>query len=204
VSEVDQVTNVFMSCVLPSENVPVARNSWLEAGAISALDGVMASDARVAELTVSTVVPAWLVLPKLKVAFIFVVPALTPTAVGAVLAIVAIAVLLELHTTDLVMSWVEESLNTPVAVKLWAAPIGIFGLLGEINTEVIVALLTVRDVEPEMPPKVAVIVVMPWVKAEASALPDPTLATDGVEDVQLAKNVTSRVLPSLKLPFAAS
>lgn len=69
--------------------------------------------------------------------------------------------------------------------------------------EVIVAFVTVNDVEPETLPNVAVTVTVPAETPSATPLPE-TLAMAELEEFQLVRKVTSRVLPSLKVPVAFS
>lgn len=205
VSDEDQLTSVSMFSLEPSVKVPAAVYCRPEAGAIPAVVGVRLIDARVAELTVTSVVPVTFVVPKVKVARMFAVPAVTPlTKPGTVepFPTVAAAVLSELQVTVAVMSCWVESLNTPVADKRRAPPVGMVTFVGEINTDVIVASVTVNVVEPTTLPRVAVTVVWPGARAEAMAA--LTVATEGFEDVQFERNVTSRVLPSLNVPMATN
>jgi hypothetical protein len=91
--------------------------------------GATAKDFRVAELTVKGAEPVALAPAKLNVALIVVVPEPAPTARPALLPellTVATPVLLDCQDWTLeVMSCVEESLKTPVALKVWCPPIGI-------------------------------------------------------------------------------
>lgn len=104
-----QATTPVMSCVLESENVPVAVNCCAMPMGTSALDGLTAMDVTVAEVTVSVVEPV--IDP--DVAVIDVVPALSAFAspcVGFELLMVATAVFDEAHVTLLVMFCVLPSL----------------------------------------------------------------------------------------------
>jgi hypothetical protein len=125
----DQVTNWLIVCVVPSLEVPVALYCRVEAGASNELLGATARDFRVAELTVKDAEPVALAPAKLNVAVIVVVPEAAPTARPALLPellMVATPVLLDCQDWTLeVMSCVEESLKTPVALKVWCPPIGI-------------------------------------------------------------------------------
>src|SRR5436309_44268 len=99
VSEELQVTRGLRFSVEPSVKFPAAVYSFEEAGAISACRGVTDNEARLAELTVSGIVPVFVFPAKVNVALIFAVPALTPVAkpeFGA-LPTVAITVLSELQ-----------------------------------------------------------------------------------------------------------
>jgi hypothetical protein len=70
------ITCVVRSCVVLSENVPVAMNCWVVPMAMLGFAGVTATDTSVAEVTVSVVLPE--VLP--DVAVMVVVPAFFPYA----------------------------------------------------------------------------------------------------------------------------
>jgi len=81
------------------------------------------------------------------VALIFAVP--EPTLLASpkfadVFPTVATAVLSELHTEVSLTSWVDPSLKVPVAVNNFCAPIGSVIDAGAIETEVMVALLTLN------------------------------------------------------------
>jgi hypothetical protein len=52
-----QLTCVVMSCVVSSENVPMAVNCWTVPSAMLALEGVTVRDSRVALVTVIVVEP---------------------------------------------------------------------------------------------------------------------------------------------------
>jgi hypothetical protein len=76
----------------------------------------------------------------------------------------------ELHNDDAVMSWVLESLKVPVAVNCLSAPIGIVELAGVTAIDTRVAAETVSEAVPLTDPDVAVIVVVPPLKPEATPL----------------------------------
>lgn len=132
-SDEDQLAYTFKFWELLLVQVPLALTCNVDPGASSALAGVTASLFRVAEPTVSPVVPVALALAKLKEALTWAVPTTTPLITPGLLPGVpnaATAPLSELHVTEGVMSCVEESLNTPVAVNAWCQPIGIVWLTG--------------------------------------------------------------------------
>jgi len=184
--EEDQVHKAFTFSLLPSVNVAIAVYSIPEAGAISAVAGLNAIEASVAELTVSRVVPVALAPAKLNFALMLVVPALTPTVkppFPRLLTTVATAVLLELQATCPVRSWLEESLNTPVAEKRSAPPLGKVTLAGEITIEVMVALVTVNGAEALTGPRVALMLAVPGEMPNATALDRLTIEVS--EDVQV-------------------
>ena len=75
-------------------------------------------------------------------ALIFAVPVITALAIADEPPIVATATLSEDHVAELLMSWVDESLNTPVAVYWICHPIGTSWAAGVILIELMVALVT--------------------------------------------------------------
>ena len=78
-------------------------------------------------------------------------------------------------------------------------------VLGEMVKLVSVALVTCRLFNvPAMPPKIAVMFVLPVATPVAAPVVLPTVATAGDDDVQVATDVRFRVLPSWKLPVATS
>src|SRR5271167_5249790 len=113
-------------------------------------------DCSVAAVTVSKVEP----LMDDDVAVIVEVPTPAPLARPAAL-IVAVEVVPELHVTVPVKFCVEPSLNVPVAVNCWVAPLVIEGFAGVTVMDCSVAAVTVRTVEPLIAPDVALIVEVP-------------------------------------------
>lgn len=77
------------------------------------------------------------------------------------------------------------SKNRPVAVSCLVKPLGMVGLVGEIDMEERVADVTVSVVRPTVLPKPAVMVVVPGAKALAKP-PLFTVATEVFEEVQTA------------------
>src|SRR5271167_1856320 len=113
-------------------------------------------DCSVAAVTVSKVEP----LMDDDVAVIVEVPTPAPLARPAAL-IVAVEVVPELHVTVPVKFCVEPSLNVPVAVNCWVAPLVIDGFAGVTAIDCRVAAVTVSNVEPEIDDDVAEIVEVP-------------------------------------------
>jgi NADH dehydrogenase FAD-containing subunit len=107
-----QIICAVRSCVVLSENVPVAANLTVVPLAMPGLDGVTAIDMSVAEFTVSKVDPVML----LDVAVTVVEPAASEVAKPEV-PIVATPVLDELQITCAVRSCVVLSENVPVAAN---------------------------------------------------------------------------------------
>ena len=135
-----------------------------------------------------------------EVTVMVVVPAVRAVA-RPLLLTVATAVLDELQVTEIFTSWVVPSEKVPVAVNCWVAPPGTLGLAGVTAMEDRVAEVTVRVVLPATVPEVAVMVVVP---AEA-AVARPvllTVATDGLDEVQVTCVVISKLVVSEYVPVA--
>ena len=155
-----QVTVVVRFCVELSEYVPVAVNCRVVPSTTLGLAGVTAMETSVAAVTVSVVDPE---TPP-DVAVIVVVPAATGVAnpsEPAALLIVATPVVDELQVTVVVRFCVVPSENVPVAVNCLVVPLATLGLVGVTAMETSVAAVTVRVVDPDMSPDVAVTVVLP-------------------------------------------
>jgi hypothetical protein len=89
----------------------------------------------------------------------------------------------ELQDANVVRSCIVLSENVPVAVNCFVHPAIMVGFAGVSARDAIVADVTVRVVEPETLPDVAVIVV--WPGATAVALPLVIVATDTTEELQV-------------------
>ena len=153
--------------------------------------GVTAIDTRVAGVTFKVVEP----LTAPEVAVTDVLP--TATAVATPwLVTVAINVLAVFHVAVCVRSCVLPSEYVPVAFKAWVVPTANEGLAGVTAIEVKVAGATVRFVDPEIVPDVAVIEVLPATFAVASP-PEEMDAIPVAEDVQATLLVRFCVLPSV-------
>lgn len=87
-------------------------------------------------------------------------PAATPVAIPEKL-MLATELLSEPQETPFVRSWLEPSLNVPVAVNCWNPPTGKVGRYGEIVMELSVAEVTCREAVAFMPLKLAEMVVLP-------------------------------------------
>lgn len=204
--EVDQVTYGLRGSLEPSVKVPIALNWTADPGAIKALEGCNASALSVAGSMVSGTVPVAVAPFAENVALMLVFPALTPTAVPKLPSVdptVAMFGLLESQPTLAVISAVEESSNTPVAVKCACPPIGIVAVDGVIEIETILPLVTVKVVEPTTEPTVAVTLAIPCATLKAAPVPAVMPKTEVFEDAQVPNWVMLRVLPSLNWPMAA-
>jgi len=193
-----QVTEMVISRVVPSENVPVAVNCWVAPTDRLGLDGVTAMEDRVAEFTVTVVLPE--IVP--EVAVMVVTPVVRAVA-RPLLLTVAIVVSEELQVTCVVISWVVPSAYVPVAVNCWVAPPGMFGLAGVTAREDSVEEVTVRIVFPETVPTVAVIVAVPAARAVAKPVL-LTVATVVSEELQAAWVVISPLGPTANVPVAVN
>jgi hypothetical protein len=119
----------------------------------------------------------------------------TATAVTRPLLLtVATDVLDEIQVTWEVISWVVPSANVPVAANCCVPCGDMPGLAGVMEMEDRVAEETVRGVLPQIPPKPAVMVVVPAAMAVARPLLF-TVATDVLDEVQATSQVTSWVVP---------
>jgi methylglyoxal synthase len=192
------VTVLVRFCVVPSLNVPVAVNCCVAPLVIEGFAGVTAIDCNVAAVTVRTVEP--LIAP--DVALIVDVPTPAPVARPAAL-IVAVVVVPDDHVTLDVRFCVLPSLNVPVAVNCWVAPLVIEGFAGVTAIDCSVAAVTVSKVEPLIAPDVALIVEVPTPAPVAS--PDVLIvAVVVVPDDQVTVDVKFCVVPSLNVPVAVN
>src|SRR5436190_1956032 len=153
------------------------------------------------------------VLPEMlpSVAVIMVVPAATDVARPfdpLALLIVATPGLDELQVTWVVRSCIVLSLKVPVAVNCRVSPSGRLGLAGVTAIVDRVAVVTVSVVFPEMPPKVAVIVMGPPAATDVANPCDPAalliVATPVADELQVTWVVRSCVVLSLKVPVAVN
>src|ERR1700733_12704487 len=193
-----QVTLDVRLCVVPSLNVPVAVNCWVAPLAIDGFTGVTAIDCRVAAVTVRVVEP--LIAP--DVAVMVEVPTAAALARPPVL-IVAMVVVPEVQVTVDVKFCVVPSLNIPVAVNCWVAPLAIDGFTGVTAIDCRVAAVTVRVVEPLIDDDVAVMVEVPTAAALARP-PVLIVAMVVVPEVQVTVDVKFCVVPSLNIPVAVN
>src|SRR5947209_1454029 len=149
-----QVTRFVTSLLLESLKVPVAVNCWVCPTVRELLAGVTEIEAIVAEPTVRDA----LALTFPEAAVIVTWPAATVVAspaVGEELLIVAIAPFPVLQCTELVTSWVEESLNVAVALNCWVRPSATVLEAGVTAMDTIAAGVTVNKVEPLIEPTTA-------------------------------------------------
>lgn len=115
-SEEVQVTPAVSVCVAPSEYLPVATTCWVDPLGKVRGDGLKLIESSTAGLTVSVVLP--LVVP--WVALMMVVPcdrAVASPMVPVVMLMEATVAFEDDQLDVCVMSWIEPSVNVPVAVN---------------------------------------------------------------------------------------
>lgn len=187
-----------MSCELPSLKVPIAENCCVLPALQLAGFGETASETSVPLPIVSVVVP---VTPE-EEAEIVTDPAFLPCATP-VERIKARFGFEDFHETPARFVAVLPSLKVPVAENLIDVRVMILGFAGLIVMLTRCALETVRPVDPEIAPKVAVIVELPVLELVAS--PAALIAAAaGFEELQTTEPETSCVLLSLNAPVAAN
>jgi hypothetical protein len=193
-----QVTCGLTSWLVPSENAPRAINCWATPTGVLGLAGIKVMEDRVAEVTVSVVLPE--ILP--EVAVMVAVPAKTDVA-RPLLLTVATDVFDEVQVTCMLTSWLVPSEYLPVAINCWVVPAGMLGVAGVTIMEDRVAEVTVRVVLPEIFPEVAVMVALPAETQVARPLL-LIVATDVFDEVQVTCGRTSWLVPSENAPRAAN
>ena len=151
---------------------------------------------RVAEVTVRVRLPE--IAP--EVAVMVAVPAATDVAKPLLLT-VATDGLEEVQVTREVASRLTPSEYKAEAANCWMTPTGMLGLAGVTDMEDRVAEVTVRVLSPEINPEAAVMVVVPVATAVARPLRS-TVATDGLEELQVTCEVMSKLVPSEYAPEA--
>jgi hypothetical protein len=200
----DHVTNAVRSCVVESENTPVAVKAWVRPAGTEGLVGVILSESKTTGVTVNVVEPE--IEP--NCAEICVEPADTPVATPfepAAFDIGATAASADDHVTDVVRSRVVPSENVPVAVKAWVCPAGTDGLVGVISIESKTASVTVNVVEPDIEPNCAEICVEPTTMPVATPFEPASFdiaATEGAVDDHVTDAVRSCVVESENTPVA--
>ena len=178
--------------------VPVAVNCCVRPLAMDGAAGVTAIETSVALVTVSDAVP----LMEPDVAVMVEVPAATAVARPPE-AMVAAAVLDELHVTVLVMSCVRLLLYVPVAVNCCVRPTVSVGADGVTAIETNCGAVTVSNVLPEMAPEVAVMVEVP--AATPVARPPLAIVAAAVfDEVQVTELVMFAVVELLYVPVAVN
>ena len=193
-----QKTCLVISWLVPSEYMPDAVNCWVAPTGMLGLAGVTNIEDRVADVAVRVVLPR--IVP--EVAVMVAVPA-TAAVAKPLLLTVATDVLDEVQMTSVVISWVVPSEYKPEAANCWVTPPGMLGLAGVTDMEDRVAEVTVRVACPEVAPEVAVMIAVPAATAVAKPLL-LTVATDGLDELQMTCGVISWLVPSEYVPEAVN
>ena len=118
---------------------------------------------------------------------------------------VATVLSVELHVADRVKFWVLPSGKCPVAVNCNFPPTAMLGVAGVTSIELKAGVITVSVVLPDLPPKVAVIVVEPTPTDVASPLvwvPLLITAAPVFEELQVTCLVKSTCVVSENIPVA--
>jgi hypothetical protein len=184
-------------CVLPSLKVPVAVYCWLTPMGSNDESGNTSIATNVAGVTVSVADP----LTDPELAEMVTVPAATAVAKPES-ETVAIPFAAKSQVTEFVTSRELPSLKTPLAVNCWVVPAAMDADPGRTLIETRVAGITFSVVEPETPPELAVMIVLPAPAPEAS--PEALMvATEATDELQFTLLSTCE-LPSLKVPVAVN
>lgn len=189
------VAEAVRSCVVLSENAPVAVYCSLFPAATLVVVGATEIETSVAGVTVSTAGGAEVTVP--NEARMLVVPVAFDSAspnVPATLPTVATEGAEELQSAKVVRFWVRPPVSVPVAVNCCDVPSAMLALAGVTAIEVTAADVSV--VGPDIAPRDAVIVVVPVVAVPVLARPAAeTVAMATLEEVQVTNEVRSCVAP---------
>lgn len=197
-----QTTVPVISCVVLSENVPVAVNCCTVPRGISAFSGVTLMEVRVAFVTVRVSLEE----TPFAVAVIVEVPAVNPIArpCAPLKLMLATRGFDELQFTRPVAFSVVPSLSVPVAVNCTVVPRAIDAIVDETTSFVIAGAPTVRVTLPLTPESVPVIFALPCARVVTAPVPETTVATFVLDEVQVTLAVRSLLVPSLYWPVAVS
>src|SRR6266567_731696 len=172
-------------------------------------DGVTWMESRGSDITVTWVLPVTVPKEAVMLAVTGATVRAAPLEPGALL-MVAVAGVSELQFTVVVRSCVVPLSKVPVEVNCCVTPAGRVGLDGSTSMESSTALVTVRRVWPETPPKAAAMVVEPVepLAGDAARPLEPAalliVATPGVDEVQVTAVVRSCLVLSANVPIAAN
>jgi hypothetical protein len=172
-------TPARLEATLPSLNVPVALNFIDVPFSIRGFAGFTVMETKCALETVNVVDP----FTEPNAAVIVVLPVATLVAVPR-LSMVAVAAEEEVQNTDVLISWLLESLKVPVATNCFVVPTAMVEFAGVTAIETSVAAVTVREAVPLTPPEVAVIVAVP-VPTPVARPVESTFAVEVDEEFQL-------------------
>ncbi len=193
-----QLTSLVRFRMVPSLKTPVAVNAFTPPSGILGIAGVIASETKVAFVTVRVVEP----VTEPEVAVMVVVPGAIAEARPACGVMVATFGSEDAQLTEL-RRCVLPLLKEPKAVNCCVVISGMEGIAGETSTALRDTDDTVRVVEPLTDSKVAVIVVFPKLKPVARPLV-LMVATAVADELQTADAVMSWVVPSVNVPLAVN
>jgi len=195
-----QTTVPVISCVLLSENVPVAVNCCKVPSGMSALTGVTLMEVRVALVTVR--IALWETAP--EVAVMVEVPGVNPIArpCAPFTLMPTTEGFDELQVTRPVAFSVVPLVRVPVAVNCRVVPRAMEALVEERANVVIVGALTVRVTLPLTPESVPVIFAVPCAKVVTT--PAEAVATFVSDEVQVTLVVRFWLVLLLYSPVAVS
>jgi hypothetical protein len=206
-----QVAEVVRFVVVPSEINPTAVNCCTTdtERLMIGFDGVMVIDTSTGVVTVR--VTLFDVMPE-RLAVMVVVPgatALTSPLVPVALLTVAISVLDDDQVAESVISCVVLSENVPEAVNWSLPPAAMLVVVGATEIELKVAGVTVSTAggtEVTVANEARMFVVPVPLDSASPNVPAvfPTVATEGVEELQIAKVVRSCVPPPASVPVAVN
>lgn len=206
-----QVADGVRFVVVPFDINPVAVNCCTNdtARLMNWLDGVRVIDTSTGAVTVRV---AWFDVTPEKAAVMVVVPCARVAAnprVPVALLTVATCVFDDAHTAEAVMSCVVLSEKVPVAVNCSLPPAAMLVAAGETEIELRVAGVTVSTAggtEVTVANEARMFVVPVPLDSASPNVPAvfPTVATEGVEELQIAKVVRSCVPPPASVPVAVN
>lgn len=182
----------------------MAINCWAVPATILGFTGVIASDIKVALVTIKFAVPDTL----FAVAVIVAVPGSIPVARPVVVLIAAIlgSEVDQVKPSELVSGWVLRSEYTPVALNCWVVPSAITAVVGLTVIDVKTALVTVKLAVLDSPFNVAVICAAVVVADNPVAKPllpaVLEILTVPLSELQTTELVISDEVPSVKVPEA--
>jgi hypothetical protein len=190
----DQIAESVISCVVPSENEPMAVNCCLFPAEMLVVVGETEIETRVAGVTVRAAEAE--ATPENE-AVMSVVPVpfdSTSPNEPAALPTVATEGDDELQSAEVVRSWVNPPVSVPVAVNCCVVPRAMLALAGVTAIEVTAADVSVAVFV--IAPREAVMVVEPRAEETVLARPVPDMvATAALDELQVTNAVRSCVAP---------
>jgi hypothetical protein len=194
-----QLARLVTFCVDLSEYTAIAVRGWRTPLARLGFAGVTPMETRVAAVTVRVVDPD----TPCRLAVITVAPGLSPVACPLepeLLATEATVTAEEVQVAEVVRSRVVLSEYTPVALSAATVPLARLGFAGVTPMETRVASVTVNIVDADIPPSVAVIVVVPALSADAMPNVPAALLIEamvGLDELHTTCDPTACFVPSL-------